>query len=73
MIAKYSGTCKKTGEPFYKGDKIKWLGKGKGAELIEAATTVDSEYTSTYEWQNDAGEPMYNPIAGWRADDDYRD
>ena len=32
------------------------------------------EHTKTTpEWQNEAGEPLYNPIAGWRADEDDRE
>ena len=33
----------------------------------------DDPIQPTPEWQNDAGEPLYNPIEGWRADDDARD
>jgi hypothetical protein len=31
------------------------------------------EGKTTPEWQNEAGEPLYNPIAGWRADEDDRE
>jgi hypothetical protein len=81
MKAKYAGTCKKTGRSFDVGDTIKWLGRGKGAELVSYAES-DSEHERCHgAWDgqspfNDAGEPMMTATQyrqACEADDDYRD
>jgi len=61
MKAKFAGICEKTGRRFDVGDKIKWLGRGKGAELIEYADRHDTSGNGKWDGQslcNDAGEPM---------------
>ena len=78
MKAKFAGKCVKTGRRFGVGANVKWLGKGKGCVLLDEPKT-DSEsdcepFTQTPEWQNDAGEPLYNPTAEWRgAETDWHD
>tara|TARA_R110000744_G_scaffold66072_4_gene135071 strand:- start:1498 stop:1728 length:231 start_codon:yes stop_codon:yes gene_type:complete len=76
MKAKYAGKCKKTGRRFDVGDVVKYLGKGKGCELIEYA---DRHTTKSKEWDgnpfNDAGEPMMTATQyrqACSADDDRR-
>tara|TARA_R100001594_G_scaffold150505_2_gene212021 strand:- start:2873 stop:3124 length:252 start_codon:yes stop_codon:yes gene_type:complete len=78
MKAKYAGTCKKTGRKFRKGDNIKWLGRGKGAELISYADDhKPSGHCNGWDGQspyNDAGEPMMTATQyrqACQADDEF--
>ena len=63
MKAKYPGTCKKTGRRFEKGDEIKWLGKGKGAELISYADR--NEYVPAHKKTWDGNPFNESPNHGW--------
>lgn len=76
MKAKYAGKCKKTGRRFDVGDTIKWLGKGKGAELISYADR--HKEIKSKEWDgnpfNEAGEPMMTATQyrqACQADDEF--